>query len=54
MSVFFAYCSAYDRAAVKFRGAAATVNFPQNDYSKDWFMRVSAAFILAWKRYKQI
>ena len=33
-------CRAYDRAAVKFRGLAAAINFPENDYSRDWFLMV--------------
>lgn len=35
-------CRAYDRAAVRFRGNDATINFSEIDYSRDRFMQVTA------------
>ena len=37
---------AYDRAAIRFRGVAAIINFPETDYSRDWFMIVRSEPLL--------
>lgn len=37
-----AACRGYDRAAFKLRGADASLNFPDTDYSQDWFYKVCA------------
>lgn len=35
MRIYFVLCSAYDRAAIKFRGVEADINFSIEDYEED-------------------
>lgn len=51
MMIVYIFCRAYDRAAIKFRGIDADINFALEDYEEDMkqvLLSISCFFFLVW------